>query len=116
MVWIIGSIVAVLLSIILIIWLIGFRILPNDKIAVVEKWWSPKGNLEEKIIALKGEAGYQPQVLRGGYTYIITINILTFKAMKVKRNIKEHFKKLQKLKLLQRLRQRKKLELVLVKL
>ncbi len=32
----------------------------------MEKWWSPKGSLKDNIIALKGEAGYQPSVLRGG--------------------------------------------------
>jgi uncharacterized membrane protein YqiK len=50
----------------LILWLIGFRIIPNNKIGIVEKWWSSKGSLNEKIIALHGEAGYQPEVLRGG--------------------------------------------------
>ncbi|MEG2288444.1 MAG: SPFH domain-containing protein [Clostridium sp.] len=49
-----------------LLWLLGFRIIPNDKIAIVEKWWSTKGSLKEQIIALHGEAGYQPNVLRGG--------------------------------------------------
>ncbi|MDF2673691.1 MAG: band 7 protein [Clostridiales bacterium] len=59
---IIGSFVAFLIF----LWIIGFRIIPSNKIGVVEKWWSPKGSLNEQIIALKGEAGYQPEVLRGG--------------------------------------------------
>lgn len=33
---------------------------------MVEKWWSPRGSLKDSIIAMKGEAGYQPEVLRGG--------------------------------------------------
>ena len=70
MIPIIISIVSVLVGIALILWLAGFRIISNDKIAVVEKWWSPKGNLEERIIALNGEAGYQPQVLRGGIHFL----------------------------------------------
>ncbi|MEG1254237.1 SPFH domain-containing protein [Clostridium sp.] len=49
-----------------LLWLLGFRIIPNNKIAIVEKWWSTKGSLKEQIIALNGEAGYQPNVLRGG--------------------------------------------------
>ncbi len=47
--------------------LLGFRIIPNSKIAIVEKWWSLKGSLNEQIIALHGEAGFQPQVIRGGF-------------------------------------------------
>lgn len=49
-----------------LVWLSGFKIIPNDKVAIVEKWWSSKGSLREQIIALNGEAGYQPDVLRGG--------------------------------------------------
>ncbi|GIM29061.1 hypothetical protein CPJCM30710_17270 [Clostridium polyendosporum] len=49
-----------------LVWLSGFKIIPNDKVAIVEKWWSSKGSLKEQIIALNGEAGYQPDVLRGG--------------------------------------------------
>ena len=53
-------------ALIVFIWLIGFRIIRNDRVAVVEKWWSPKGSLKDSIIALGGQAGYQPDVLRGG--------------------------------------------------
>lgn len=49
---------------------LGFRIIPNNKIAIIEKWWSPKGSLNEQIIALKGEAGYQPQIIRGGIHFL----------------------------------------------
>lgn len=48
------------------LWLIGFRVIRSDKVAVVEKWWSAKGSLKDAIISLHGEAGYQPNVLRGG--------------------------------------------------
>ncbi|HEX3044031.1 MAG TPA: SPFH domain-containing protein [Bacillota bacterium] len=51
-------------------WIIGFRIIPNNKVAIVEKWWSFKGSLNEQIIALKGEAGYQPDLLRGGIHFL----------------------------------------------
>lgn len=50
----------------ILIRLIGIRIIPNDKVAIIEKWWSGKGSLNEQIIALNGEAGYQPELLRGG--------------------------------------------------
>jgi len=48
------------------LWLIGFRVIRSDKVAVVEKWWSARGSLKDAIISLHGEAGYQPNVLRGG--------------------------------------------------
>jgi len=54
------------IGIVLFFWLIGLRIIPNSKIAIVEKWWSTKGSLNEQIIALNGEAGFQPQIIRGG--------------------------------------------------
>ena len=60
------KIVAIILGVIILFWIIGFRIIPNDKVGIVEKWWSTKGSLKEQIIALKGEAGYQPALLRGG--------------------------------------------------
>lgn len=58
--------VAGFIGVILFFWLIGFRIISNDKVGIVEKWWSPKGSLNQQIIALNGEAGYQPGLLRGG--------------------------------------------------
>lgn len=55
-----------IIAVILFFWLVGFKIIPNDRVGIVEKWWSPKGSLKEQIIALNGEAGYQPDLLRGG--------------------------------------------------
>lgn len=60
------KVVVIVLGLIILLWIIGFRIIPNDKVGIVEKWWSTKGSLNEQIIALKGEAGYQPALLRGG--------------------------------------------------
>lgn len=60
------QIIITLIAIGLILKLLGFRIIPNDRVGIVEKWWSGKGSLDEEIIALGGEAGYQPDVLRGG--------------------------------------------------
>lgn len=60
----------IIAGLILIIWLAGFRIIPNNKIGIVEKWWSLKGSLNEEIIALNGESGFQPNVLRGGIHFL----------------------------------------------
>jgi uncharacterized membrane protein YqiK len=56
----------VVVAIVVFLWLIGLRVIRNDRIAIVEKWWSPRGSLKDAIIAIHGEAGYQPDVLRGG--------------------------------------------------
>lgn len=65
---------AVVLSILIglfVVWkIIGLRIIPNNKVGIVEKWWSSKGSLDEQIIALNGEAGFQPEVLRGGIHFM----------------------------------------------
>jgi len=57
----------VLLGLYLLIFqILGLRIINSNEVAVVEKWWSMKGSLKDSIIALNGEAGYEPDVLRGG--------------------------------------------------
>jgi uncharacterized membrane protein YqiK len=42
------------------------RYIPNDSVGIVEKIWSPHGSIISGFIALHSEAGYQPDVLRGG--------------------------------------------------
>lgn len=61
-----GIIIGVILCLWFLLWIFGLRIIDNDKVGIVEKWWSRKGSLKEQIIALNGEAGYQPELLRGG--------------------------------------------------
>jgi len=43
--------------------------IPNDKIGIVEKKWSRHGSVRAGFIALRGEAGFQPDVLRGGFHF-----------------------------------------------
>jgi uncharacterized membrane protein YqiK len=46
------------------------RYIPNNRIGIIEKLWSAGGSLTEgAIIALKGEAGYQADILRGGWHF-----------------------------------------------
>ena len=61
--WVLGGLVVAYLIIFVIL---GLRIIASNEVAVVEKWWSLKGSLKDSIIALNGEAGYEPNVLRGG--------------------------------------------------
>ncbi len=51
----------------------GFRYIPNNKIGIVEKRLSGKGSIKSGIIALGGEAGFQPDMLRGGLHYLLPI-------------------------------------------
>ena len=43
------------------------RYVGNNHVAIVEKLWSAKGSISGGLIALKGEAGFQPATLRGGF-------------------------------------------------
>jgi uncharacterized membrane protein YqiK len=61
---------AALLVVILLILLSGVRVIPNNRIGIVEKRFSGKGSVKSGLIAMNGEAGYQPQVLRGGWHYL----------------------------------------------
>ena len=45
------------------------RYVGNNRVAIVEKLWSRGGSITGGLIALNGEAGYQPDVLRGGYHF-----------------------------------------------
>ncbi len=61
---------AVVAGILVAAWLVfiivGVRIIGPGQVGVVEKWWSRHGSLKDRIIADKGEAGFQPDVLRAG--------------------------------------------------
>jgi uncharacterized membrane protein YqiK len=56
------------------IWLLAkitgaVRYIPNDRVGVVEKLWSSTGSVQLGLLALKGEAGFQPELLRGGFHF-----------------------------------------------
>lgn len=60
-------VVAAIIAALVLLYGIGFTGIGTDEIGIVEKWWSPKGSVSaEGLIALKGEAGFQPEVLRTG--------------------------------------------------
>ncbi len=66
-----------LLGFIVVVLLTGIRFIPNNRIGVVEKRWSfDKGSVKSGLIALNGEAGYQPQVLRGGLHYLMPVQYI----------------------------------------
>lgn len=62
-----GLVVGTVLFIYIFIFkILGLRVINSNEVAVIEKWWSFKGSLKDSIIALNGEAGYSPHLLRGG--------------------------------------------------
>ncbi len=50
---------------------LGIRYIPNDRIGIVEKRWSLRGSVKSGFVALSGEAGFQPEVLRGGVHFFM---------------------------------------------
>jgi len=60
-------------AIVFLVLLSGIRFIPNNRIGLVEKRFSGRGSVKAGLIALHGEAGYQPQVLRGGLHYLMPI-------------------------------------------
>jgi uncharacterized membrane protein YqiK len=42
------------------------RYIPNNQVGIVEKLWAAQGSIKSGFIALHGEAGFQPEILRGG--------------------------------------------------
>jgi uncharacterized membrane protein YqiK len=64
--------IVAVLGVLFLVLLSGFRFIPNNRIGVVEKRVGAK-SVKSGLIALNGEAGYQPQVLRGGLHYLMPI-------------------------------------------
>ena len=59
--------------VVLVIVLSGLRYIPNNKIGIVEKRISGRGSVKGGLIALEHEAGFQPNMLRGGLHYLMPI-------------------------------------------
>lgn len=66
--------VAVLACVVVVAWVLGvFRYISNSEIGIVEKLWSGQGSVRSGLIALNGEAGFQPDVLRGGFHFFFPL-------------------------------------------
>lgn len=51
-----------------LVFMSGFvRYIPNTRVGIVEKRVSGRGSVKSGFIALRGESGFQPHVLRGGW-------------------------------------------------
>lgn len=61
---------AVLLVLALLVTVSGvIKYIPNDRIGVIEKLWSKSGSVQSGLLALKGEAGLQAELRRGGFHF-----------------------------------------------
>jgi len=62
------------LLIVLLAWffLSGVRFIPNNRVGLIEKRFG-MSSVKSGLIALNGEAGYQPQILRGGLHFLMPI-------------------------------------------
>jgi uncharacterized membrane protein YqiK len=68
--YLLGAAAAILLVFILLILASRcVRYVDNNRVAIVEKLWSRSGSISSGLIALQNEAGFQPDVLRGGYHF-----------------------------------------------
>jgi len=61
------------LGILILVMLSGIRFIPNNRVGIIEKRFSGKGSVKSGFIAMNGEAGYQPRILRGGLHYLMPI-------------------------------------------
>lgn len=65
----VASVVAIVLGLAVLALSGAVRYIPNGRIGVVEKLWSTKGSIKSGLLALDGEAGFQPELLRGGFHF-----------------------------------------------
>jgi uncharacterized membrane protein YqiK len=61
------------LFVVLVFLAFGIRYVPNSRVGVVEKRFALRGSVRHGLVALKNEAGFQPDVLRGGLHYLLPI-------------------------------------------
>lgn len=67
-----GLCAMIVIGIFLLVLLSGIRFIPNNRVGLIEKRFGTK-SVKSGLIALNGEAGYQPRVLRGGLHYLMPI-------------------------------------------
>ncbi|MEA4908223.1 MAG: flotillin family protein [Chloroflexi bacterium] len=70
--YVLSGVMIILAVVVVLVILSGIRFIPNNRIGIVEKRFGQR-SLASGFIALKGEAGYQPGVLRGGLHYLMPI-------------------------------------------
>jgi uncharacterized membrane protein YqiK len=56
---------------VIVVALSGFSYIPHNMVGIVEKVVSRSGSVHTGLLALHGEAGFEPHVLRGGMHYLL---------------------------------------------
>jgi uncharacterized membrane protein YqiK len=71
-----------LLAVLLLLFLVHSSIVyvPNNRIGVLERFWSFKGSVDGGLMALGGEAGFVPDLLRGGFHLLMPFQYRVIKA------------------------------------
>ncbi len=65
-------ILGIILVVLILIFMSGFvRYIPNNRVGIIEKRVSGRGSVRSGFIAQRGEAGFQPNVLRGGWHMLV---------------------------------------------
>jgi uncharacterized membrane protein YqiK len=59
-------------AVVIVVLLSGIRFIPNNRIGIIEKRFGQR-SVRSGLIALQGEAGYQPYVMRGGLHFLMPI-------------------------------------------
>ena len=75
-----NTITALVITFVIVYFAGVIRYIPNDRIGILEKMWSNSGSVVEGLIALNGEAGFQPDVLRGGFHFFFPFQYRVHKA------------------------------------
>jgi len=71
--YVLGTLVLVVAIYFLLGSITGIRLIPNNRVGIVEKRFSGRGSLKQGFIAQAGEAGFQPQLLRGGLHFLMPV-------------------------------------------
>ena len=67
-------VLATIVAAFVVAYLLGiYRYIGNNRVGVVEKLWSSNGSLKSGIVALKGEAGFEAELLRGGLHFFMPL-------------------------------------------
>jgi uncharacterized membrane protein YqiK len=66
-------------GLVVLFFLMGIRYVPNGRVAIVEKRFGLRGSIRRGFIALHGEAGFLPDLLRGGLHFLMPLQYRVYK-------------------------------------
>lgn len=67
-----AGLIAIPIVIVVLLVLLSIKFIPNNRVGIIEKRFSAKGSVKaDSFIALNKEAGFQPDLLRGGLHFLL---------------------------------------------